>query len=326
LLVSNALRPATGGDTEGGIAAFGTPTVVHFSLALLLSAMLCAPWHDDRGLRATLGVLGAGALVYAAVVLRRARRQRSYETTAYDWVWHVLLPAAAYAAILLSAVLLGRGAEGPFLAIAAATLLLLCIGIHNAWDTVTYLTVSALRTGVLEARPAGRQRSGEMSLPAVTIRPAAPADLKAMGRLGALLVRIHHDFDPDRFIAATPRTEDAYGSFLGTQLDQPNVIILVAERDGEVVGYAFAGVEGNDYMSLRGPAGVLHDIVVDSAHRGQGVGRVLLDATLEALRAKGAPRVVLSTAERNESAQRLFARAGFRRTMIEMTRESGAKQ
>lgn len=161
-----------------------------------------------------------------------------------------------------------------------------------------------------------------MSLPAVLIRPAAAADLDAIGRLGALLVRMHHDFDPDRFIAATPRTGHSYGSFLGTQLDKPNVIVLVAECDGEVVGYTYAGVEGNDYMSLRGPAGVLYDIVIDPAHRGQGIGRVLLDATLEALQAKGAPRVVLSTAERNEAAQRLFARAGFRRTMIEMTRES----
>lgn len=142
-----------------------------------------------------------------------------------------------------------------------------------------------------------------------------------MGRLGALLVRTHHDFDPDRFIAATPRTGHGYGSFLGTQLDKPNVVVLVAELDGQVVGYAYAGVEGNDWMSLRGPAGVLYDIVVDAAHRGQGVGRELLDATLEALKSKGAPRVVLSTAERNEAAQRLFARAGFRRTMVEMTRE-----
>jgi ribosomal protein S18 acetylase RimI-like enzyme len=160
-----------------------------------------------------------------------------------------------------------------------------------------------------------------MSLPAFLIRPAAPADLKAVGRLGALLVRVHHDFDPDRFIAATPQTEQAYGSFLGRQLDEPNIVVLAAERDGEVVGYTYAGVEGTDYMSLRGPAGVLYDIVVDPAHREQGVGRALLDATLEALQAKGAPRVVLSTAERNESAQRLFTRAGFRRTMIEMTRE-----
>ena len=163
-------------------------------------------------------------------------------------------------------------------------------------------------------------------MPAVAIRPAAPADLTAIGRLGALLVRTHHELDPDRFIAATPQTEHAYGSFLGTQLDEPNIIILVAERDGEEVGYTYAGVEGNDYMSLRGPAGVLYDIVVDPAYRRLGVGRVLLDATLEALKAKGVPRVVLSTAERNESAQRLFARAGFRRTMIEMTRESGARQ
>jgi ribosomal protein S18 acetylase RimI-like enzyme len=148
-----------------------------------------------------------------------------------------------------------------------------------------------------------------------------PADLPAIGRLGALLVRTHHEFDPRRFIAATPRTEQRYASFLGTQLDEPNIVILVAVRDSEVLGYTYAGVEGPDYMSLRGPAGALYDIVVDPAHRGQGVGRTLLDATLEVLEARGAPRVVLSTAERNEAAQRLFARAGFRRTMLEMTRE-----
>jgi ribosomal protein S18 acetylase RimI-like enzyme len=95
----------------------------------------------------------------------------------------------------------------------------------------------------------------------------------------------------------------------------------VAERDGVLFGYTYAGVEGTNYMSLRGPAGVLYDIVVDPAYRRQGVGRMLLDATLEALKARGAPRVVLSTAEQNVPAQHLFDRAGFRRTMIEMTRE-----
>lgn len=155
------------------------------------------------------------------------------------------------------------------------------------------------------------------------VRPAQRADLPAIGRLGAQLVRLHHDFDPQRFIAATPGTEHGYASFLGTQLDDPDVIVLVAERDGRVLGYTYAGVEGVDYMSLRGPAGVLYDIVVDPAHRDQGIGRMLLDATLAALERKGAPRVVLSTAERNETAQRLFEHAGFRRTMIEMTRELG---
>lgn len=156
------------------------------------------------------------------------------------------------------------------------------------------------------------------------VRPARPADLPAIGRLGALLVRTHHDFDPERFIAATPRTEHAYASFLGSQLDEPNVVILVGDEDGQLLGYTYAGVEETDYMSLRGPAGVLYDIVVDPAHRGRGVGRTLLDATVAALGSRGAPRVVLSTAERNEVAQRLFTRAGFRRTMIEMTRELGS--
>ena len=163
-----------------------------------------------------------------------------------------------------------------------------------------------------------------MAAPLV-IRPATRDDLRAVGRLGALLIRLHHDFDPQRFMPATRGTEQGYGSFLGTQLDDPDVIVLVAELDGEVVGYAYAGVEGVDYMSLRGPAGVLYDIIVDPEHRGHRVGRALLEATIAALDRKGAPRVVLSTAERNENAQRLIARAGFRRTMIEMTRELSSR-
>lgn len=159
------------------------------------------------------------------------------------------------------------------------------------------------------------------TVPGVDIRPARAADLAAIGRLGALLVATHHAYDPARFIAATSQTEHAYASFLQTQFDQPAVVILVAEVAGSLVGYAYGGVEGYDYMALRGPAGVLHDIVVDPDHRGKGVGRLLLDATLAELRGRGAERVVLSTAQRNEPAQRLFTRAGFRRTMVEMTRE-----
>lgn len=153
------------------------------------------------------------------------------------------------------------------------------------------------------------------------IRPAARGDLPAIGRLGALLVRMHHELDPRRFLAVTPGTERAYASFLGSQLDQPNVLVLVAERDGLVAGYSYAGLEGTDYMSLRGPAGVVYDIAVDPAARRVGIGTTLLDATLAALEARGAPRVVLSTAVGNAAAQRLFRRAGFRETMVEITRE-----
>ena len=145
--------------------------------------------------------------------------------------------------------------------------------------------------------------------------------MSAVGRLGAMLVRMHHDLDPKRFIPATSDTEKRYGGFLRSQLDEPKIVILVAEQDGSVIGYTYAGIEGTDYMSLRGPAGALYDIVVDPVYRGKGIGRTLLDATIDALKAKGAPRVVLSTAQGNEVAQHLFERAGFRRTMIEMTRE-----
>ncbi len=153
------------------------------------------------------------------------------------------------------------------------------------------------------------------------IRPARPEDMSAVGKLGALLVRTHHDFDAQRFLEASPHAERGYASFLGSQLSDPDTIILVAERDGEIAGYTYATIEGVDWVSLRGPAGVLHDIIVDPAHRGAGAGRMLLDATLAELRKRGAPRVVLSTAERNHAAQRMFTLAGFRPTMIEMTRE-----
>ena len=160
------------------------------------------------------------------------------------------------------------------------------------------------------------------SIADVTIRRAAAPDFGAVGQLAAQLVQLHHELDPQRFIPATAQTATGYGSFLASQAKKTDVIILVAEHEGEVVGYTYAGIEGYDYMALRGPAGALYDIVVEPGHRGQGIGRKLLDATVAALEAGGAPRIVLSTAEGNDEAHRLFTRAGFRRTMIEMTRES----
>jgi ribosomal protein S18 acetylase RimI-like enzyme len=156
---------------------------------------------------------------------------------------------------------------------------------------------------------------------AVSVRPARPADLEILGRLGALLVAEHHDFDPRRFIAPVPDLAQRYGQFLVSQVERPDMVVLVAERDGAAVGYVYGGMEGNDYMALRGPAGVVYDLVVDPAHRRQGVGTRLLDAALGDLARLGAPRAVLFTAEKNHVARGMFAKAGFRRTMIEMTRE-----
>lgn len=150
--------------------------------------------------------------------------------------------------------------------------------------------------------------------------------MDALGRMGAMLVEEHHEFDPKRFIAPLPDLARRYGNFLVSQAQQVDKIVLVAELDGEVVGYAYAGVEGNDYMVLRGPAGEVYDLVIDPSHRRQGIGSRLLQATLDALARHGAPRAVLFTAAKNKSAEAMFAKAGFRCTMVEMTRELGGQQ
>ena len=155
----------------------------------------------------------------------------------------------------------------------------------------------------------------------LVIRRATRADLRDIGRLGALLVAQHHEFDQRRFMAATNRTKDGYAHFLGSQLDEPDAAVFVAEDNGGVIGYAYVAAESYDWMSLRGPAGILHDIIVDPERRRQGAGRALLEAVLEYVRQRGLEQIVLSTAERNEAAQRFFEGVGFRRTMVEMTRE-----
>ncbi len=156
---------------------------------------------------------------------------------------------------------------------------------------------------------------------ALTIRRADAGDVATLGSLGAALMRAHYAFDPQRFLAAGPHAEAGYASFLGSQLDDDEAIVLVAEIDGRVVGYVFAALEPMSWKDLRGPAGFIHDVLVDEAARGAGAGTALVEATIAWLRGRGAPRVMLGTAARNAAAQRLFERLGFRRTMIEMTRE-----
>ena len=166
-----------------------------------------------------------------------------------------------------------------------------------------------------------------MSKPAkISVRPGKPDDGPALGRLGELLVAIHHGFDPDRFVKPGPGTKEGYGRFLAGALERKDMMVLVAEEDGVVLGYVYAALEGNDWMALRGRAGVIQDIVVDPARRREGIGQRLLREAIDALAARGAPMVVLSTAKRNEVAQRVFAAAGFRPTMIEMTLNLPAAQ
>lgn len=155
----------------------------------------------------------------------------------------------------------------------------------------------------------------------LTIRRAEPRDASALGTLGASLMRTHYGFDPQRFLAAGEDAERGYAAFLSSQLDEDAAVVLVAEVDGRIVGYVYAGLEPMSWKELRGPAGFIHDVLVEDDGRGVGAGRALIDHAIAWLRERGAARVMLWTADRNEGAQRLFARLGFRRTMIEMTRE-----
>ena len=148
-----------------------------------------------------------------------------------------------------------------------------------------------------------------------------------LGRLGGSLVRQHHGFDDQRFLAPSPDVDEGYAWFLGTQLEEADEIVYVAERtsDGVVLGYVYAGLEPMSWKELREAAGFIHDVVVDEAARGRGIATRLCEAAAAWLESRGAPRVMLWTAALNEPAQRLFARLGFRRTMIEMTRERGPR-
>ena len=156
----------------------------------------------------------------------------------------------------------------------------------------------------------------------MTIRPAEPRDLAALGRLGTQLMALHYAFDAQRFLAPRDGTEHGYASFLGSMLRADDARVLVAEEDDAVVGYVFVALEPLSWKELRGPAGFVHDVIVAEPERRAGVATALMNAALDWLRERGAPRVVLQTASRNDAARALFAqRFGFRETMVEMTLE-----
>ena len=134
-------------------------------------------------------------------------------------------------------------------------------------------------------------------------------------------MQTHYAFDEQRFMAPGPNPAEGYGWFLGSQLSEQDVVVLVAEQAGVVAGYVYAGLEPRSWKELREPAGFIHDVAVEESNRRTGVATALIEAAIEWLRAQGTPRVLLGAAEQNSAALSLFSRLGFRRTMIEMTRE-----
>jgi hypothetical protein len=141
--------PITRGQAQAG-DAFATPTIVHFGTVLLLSAVLSAPWYGFATAAILWGLLGLSGIVYEIIVARRMRVQTAYQPEFEDWLFHVLLPFAAHAMLAVSAYAARAHAREALFAVGAPALLLLFIGIHNAWDSVTY-HVFVMKRGQAEA-------------------------------------------------------------------------------------------------------------------------------------------------------------------------------
>lgn len=157
----------------------------------------------------------------------------------------------------------------------------------------------------------------------VRIRLATPEDVPGIARLAAQLVRLHHSLDGERFFLVE-RIEEGYEWFLGKEIGRKDAVIFVGVRatgEGEeIVGYAWGRLEPRDWMALLDECGRLHEIYVDSSVRRLGIGKQLIQETLKWLEAHGAPRIVLDSAWKNDDAHQFFESVGFRRTMVEMTR------
>ena len=131
-----AQRPSMG--SADASAAFGTPTVFHFASVLFLSALLCAPWQNVAIAIILCGLIGLNGVLYSLVVARRMRTQTAYQPVFEDWLFHLVLPLAAYGILALSMLAAASRTRPGIFAIGGAALLLLFIGIHNTWDALSY--------------------------------------------------------------------------------------------------------------------------------------------------------------------------------------------
>ena len=144
--------------TEESLNAFGTPNVIHFVAALLISAVLSAPWHQLRDPAHVIGATALAGVVYVLIVLRRMLKQTGYKPVLEDWVWHQVLPMIAYATLFVGAAGMSHDQTWALFTVGGVALFLLFIGIHNAWDTVTYIAATRqqeTRTPPHDGRKAG---------------------------------------------------------------------------------------------------------------------------------------------------------------------------
>jgi len=151
------------------------------------------------------------------------------------------------------------------------------------------------------------------------IRDATQDDLPAVGQLAGQLVRMHHAYDPARWLLVDG-VETGYARFFASQLGSVDTIILVAqdEESSEIVGYAYAGLEDRNWAELRDACARLHDVFVVERVRRQGLARRMLRECIQRLTALSAPLAVTTTAFQNEVSQALLRSLGFRPASLEM--------
>jgi len=136
------IAESEGARSMTAIRAFATPTIVHFCLVLLISAIVSAPWSGTSSAAVCLAICGAGGVAYAVRVISHARRQSGYAPDFGDWIWYTALPLTGYATLFTGGLLLFWDPRWPLFVVAAAALGLLFNGIHNAWDSVTYIAIN----------------------------------------------------------------------------------------------------------------------------------------------------------------------------------------
>ena len=126
---------------NAAVSAFNTPTVVHFGTVLLLAGILSAPWQTFSSLSLLLGLLGLGMVFYSIIVLLRMRRVPQYQSTLEDWSWYMAFPLIANTLLIVAAFVLPKNPSSALYLVGSAMMLLLLVGIRNAWDMVTFLAV-----------------------------------------------------------------------------------------------------------------------------------------------------------------------------------------
>jgi hypothetical protein len=119
-----------------GIRGFISPTTYHLASVLVGSAVLAVPKIDALAVALLLGAGGLGGAIYGCLVIARIWH---LNLDLADWTFYAFLPLIAYAALPAAAIMIAVGIGSPLYVVGAALILLLIVGMRNAWDMASFL-------------------------------------------------------------------------------------------------------------------------------------------------------------------------------------------